>query len=127
VRRRRRPAELVATLCAVVAGVLPLGGCGSHSPAARSPTRIAGDGTWLTDLAHAQAVELGDRSPRREVITLGHPDVIELWGNFVCGKSCYLQTGAAPPRGNYVRITVDPRTRSIDGFALKTLDKISGP
>jgi hypothetical protein len=99
------------------AAILVTAGCGMHPSGAASAT----DGTWLTDLAHKQALALGDRSPRREVITIGRVDVIELWGRFVCGKSCYVQAGAAPPHGNYARLTVDPRTRSIDGFELRTV------
>jgi hypothetical protein len=55
------------------------------------------------------------------LIATGRVDVVELWGRFVCGRSCFIQAGNKPPRGNYARITVDPRTRSIDGFALRTI------
>jgi hypothetical protein len=112
-RQRRRRAELLAA-AAVVSGA----GCGTQfSPA--SQTR--GSSSWLADLAQKQAVELGDPSPRRVLIATGRVDVVELWGRFVCGRSCFIQAGNKPPRGNYARITVDPRTRSIDGFALRTI------
>jgi hypothetical protein len=75
----------------------------------------------LTDLAHRQATELGGPAPEREQITLGHPDIVELWGRFVCGKTCYVGDGAKEPRGNYARITVDPVTRTVDGFELRTV------
>src|SRR5919204_4654989 len=110
-RQRRRRAELLAA-AAVVSGA----GCGTQFPPAAHT-----HGSWLADLAQKQAVELGDPSPRRVLIATGRVDVVELWGRFVCGRSCFIQAGNKPPRGNYARITVDPRTRSIDGFALRTI------
>jgi hypothetical protein len=71
----------------------------------------------LVALARRQALELGDARPTRIRIRLGRIDVVDLWGHFTCGKSCFWQ-GVRPPAGTHARITVDARTHGVVSLAL---------
>lgn len=77
---------------------------------------------WLIAMATSEADWLQDARPDRIRIRLGNVDVIELWGHFRCGKSCFINFHGprkTVPTGTYARITVDPHKRAVVGFRLK--------
>jgi hypothetical protein len=77
---------------------------------------------WLIAMAESQAVSLQDVRPDRMRIRLGSVDVVELWGHFSCGKSCFVSFHGPARKvltGTYARIKVDPAKRVVVGFWLK--------
>src|SRR5919204_1416913 len=106
-------------LCALA--VLAVAGCGGNrtrvsgretqkQTAASSSYASAGDfasftaiptGTpqWLVDEAQLTAKSLHNPHPRKLRIVLGDPYVIEMWGHFLCDKTCSYPAGAKPPHG----------------------------
>jgi hypothetical protein len=72
---------------------------------------------WLSAFAQSQAVLLQDPHPDRVLIEFfGDGDVVDLWGDFHCAKPCrfkYRGPAGQALSGNYARIKVDPKTRTI--------------
>jgi hypothetical protein len=74
--------------------------------------------SWLTKRARLMAEALGDRSPAEVRIRVGRFDTIEMWGHFVCDKTCSYPAGAKPPRGSHTVDRIDSRDRSEVSFSL---------
>jgi hypothetical protein len=73
---------------------------------------------WLVIRAHLMANALHDPQPTRVRIHLGHDDLIEMWGRFVC-TLCSRPSGAKAPRGTHAWTRIEPRTRRDIVFGLR--------
>jgi hypothetical protein len=110
--------------------VVTASGCGGQSQVSLSPPPHAAVGfadvvqipndtpRWLIEQARRMATTLHDSHPQSLRIRLGRFDVIEIWGHFVCDKTCSYPDGAKPPTGTRSSATIDPRDHGVISFYL---------